>query len=72
MKYSFFLAAIAGLAAAAPAPIELDKRQSGNTANELSGPCRAVTFIFARGSTESGNLVSVLSDAILTSHIYLW
>ncbi|GAB7363418.1 hypothetical protein MBLNU230_g3695t1 [Neophaeotheca triangularis] len=35
----------------------LEARQStGSTANELSGPCRAYTFIYARGSTESGNL----------------
>lgn len=42
----------------------LDKRQSvGTTATELeNGPCRRITFIFARGSTEPGNLVSTQSN----------
>lgn len=55
MKFSLGLAALAGLAAAAPT--ELVERQASSTANELSGPCRAVTFVFARGSTEAGNIV---------------
>ena len=63
MKYSYTFA-LAGLATSAiAAPTELSKRQFGlgggsSTSNELDGPCRPVTFIFARGSTEPGNMVS--------------
>lgn len=36
----------------------LAPRQAGITSNELKdGPCRDVTFIMARGSTEPGNMV---------------
>ncbi|KAL9093049.1 MAG: hypothetical protein Q9165_004187 [Trypethelium subeluteriae] len=42
------------------APLELMERQvTGDTASELlNGPCRSVTFIFARASTETGNIGS--------------
>lgn len=54
--------AIAALAATATALPTVERRQFGtrvgSTVNELSsGSCRAVTFIFARGSTEIGNIV---------------
>jgi cutinase len=53
---SLFVAALATLVMAAPAP-EIQARQ-GMTSNELqNGPCRDVTFIFARGSVEQGNMV---------------
>lgn len=60
MKYSLPLLLSAALAAAAPA-IEgaavLEKRQK---ATELSsGPCKDVTFIWVRGTTETANLVSL-------------
>ena len=54
----FFLAA---LATAAP-PADLERRQVGGSemvANDLhSGPCKEVTFIWVRGTTETANLVS--------------
>lgn len=38
----------------------LSKRYTnGDTANDLSGPCKPVTVIFARGTTESGNVGSL-------------
>lgn len=69
MKFFTPLALFAGLAAAAPTAIEaeanIEARQfgsTGDTANELTGlfsRCREYTFIFARGSTERGNLVGI-------------
>lgn len=62
MKFTSAVALLAGSAAALPAAVE--RRQFGlggvgSTINELSnGNCRAITFIFARGSTEIGNIVS--------------
>lgn len=53
---SLFLSASSTLAS----PIELSTRQLGgsSTSNELqNGECQDVTFIFARGSTEIGNMV---------------
>lgn len=64
MKYSI----VAGLAATAVAlpTADIERRQFGfggssSTENELSGACRPYTFIFARGSTEPGNMVSFSS-----------
>lgn len=39
---------------------DVEKRySSGSTANDLSGACRAITIIFARGTTEAGNVGSI-------------
>ncbi|KAF4303868.1 putative cutinase 1 [Botryosphaeria dothidea] len=47
---------------------ELEARQftgTGVTANELkNGPCKPVTYIFARGSTELGNLGQTVGPAL--------
>ncbi|KAK8086625.1 cutinase [Apiospora phragmitis] len=51
------LMALVGFSAASP----VDKRQSlsGTTQNGLSGSCKGMTVIFARGTTEAGNVGSV-------------
>ncbi|KAI6790938.1 hypothetical protein KC332_g15085 [Hortaea werneckii] len=59
MKFTAALLSLAACVTAAPVT-ELIERQLGavgTTANELSvGSCRDIIFIFARGSTEIGNL----------------
>jgi cutinase len=64
MKFTTPFALLAATATALPT--DLVPRQFGtsfgtsvgSTVNELSsGACRPITFIFARGSTESGNIV---------------
>jgi cutinase len=69
MKFFATLSLLAGLATALPTAVEIAPAASeegiearqlfGNTRNELQtgGTCPRVIFIFARGSTESGNLV---------------
>ena len=69
MKTIAILSAIAGLSAAVPVavpvesgPVILDLRQAGSdTRNDLTNgsPCKAVTIIFARGTTESGNVGTI-------------
>ena len=55
MKFQSLVAsAFIGAALATP----LARRQSDESDELENGPCKAVTFIFARGSTESGNMVS--------------
>lgn len=50
------LAALLVPALAAP----LEPRQSSSTRNELvNGPCRPVTVIYARGTSEAGNIGSI-------------
>lgn len=58
------------------APLEtnlLASRQISNTANDLLNnvPCRALTLIFARGTTETGNMGTIVgppfADALISS-----
>ncbi|GAB7365922.1 hypothetical protein MBLNU230_g7250t1 [Neophaeotheca triangularis] len=56
MQFTALIALLASTALAAPSTVE--RRQFGSSSsNELTrGSCRDVTYIFARGSTELGNM----------------
>lgn len=73
----FQLLVLAGLTAALPAPVpapvevgltagEIESRQLSSTRTELergsSSNCPKVIYIFARGSTEPGNMVCSLNN----------
>jgi len=61
MKSSLIIAAFIYAIAATPVPNRLEARQTSDESDELeNGPCKAVTFIFARGSTESGNMGTIV------------
>jgi cutinase len=66
MKFSIsasLIAALAALSIASPLPadadadITLERRQLISADDLKNGDCKPVAFIFARGSTEAGNMV---------------
>lgn len=58
MKFqSLLVSAFIGATAASPVS-NLQARQSDESDELQNGPCKDVTFIFARGSTEPGNMVN--------------
>lgn len=76
MKVAAIASLLAATAIAAPTEM-LEARQAvGNSASELeNGACRPLILIFARGSTQPGNLVSnnqlrswLAEDLLLTAY----
>lgn len=59
MKFTAIVALLVAAAAAVPTGIE--RRQLGMTQNDLKmGSCKKITLVYARGSTEMGNMVCML------------
>jgi hypothetical protein len=59
MEFFFITILLFLVPIAAGRPLIVEERATSDTANEFTkGGCRANIFIFARGSTEDGNLVS--------------
>lgn len=56
---STVLLALLPFAMAGPVERQFGGSFTGSTQNDLSGPCKAVTLIFARGTSEIGNVGSV-------------
>jgi len=65
MKFMVTIAALVLVAGVAAVPLTMDKRQSSSTSNELlQGSCKQVIFIWARGSTERGNMGSIIGPQV--------
>jgi hypothetical protein len=64
MKFTTAIALLAATVAAVPTGLE--RRQLGGmTENELKdGTCKKITLVYARGSTEMGNMVSTPTTSI--------
>ena len=77
MKSIAILSVIASLSAAVPVTVPvtsdrvaLEPRQAGSdTRNDLTNgsPCKAATVIFARGTTESGNVGSIAGPPLFNA-----
>lgn len=64
------IASVAAMALAAPAPTPVEKRQTltGETKNDIvNGSCKPVSFFFARGTTEGGNMGETVGPALETA-----
>jgi cutinase len=70
MKFIVTVAALVLAAGVAAVPLTVDKRQGRSTSNELTqGSCKQVIFIWARGSTEGGNMASLIpAISLFTFH----
>ncbi|KAL4864348.1 hypothetical protein BDV12DRAFT_205784 [Aspergillus spectabilis] len=71
---TLLFAALAAFAIANPVPnanpdadITLERRQSVNSNDLEDGVCKPVTFIFARGSTESGNMGFIVGPQVCSN-----
>jgi cutinase len=66
MKFSLVVAtALAGLTIAAPSTTSIGLQKRQFTSNELTqGSCKAITFIFARASTEIGNMGESMGPSV--------
>ena len=61
---SFILACLAASAMAAPAAIPQTSVSSSTKNDVINGVCRPVTYIFARGTTEIGNMGLTVGPAL--------
>jgi hypothetical protein len=57
MKFIVATAALVLTAGVAAIPLTVERRQSSNELQQ--GPCKPTIFIWARGSTEVGNMASL-------------
>jgi hypothetical protein len=57
-SFSFVFAVLAALTTALPAPLQPRQFNSTDTLNQLTdgAPCRSITVIYARGTTQDGNI----------------
>lgn len=70
LKLITFLTSVllASLTNALPVPTDLEERQSiSATRNDLSGACKPITIIFARGTAELGNVGSIAGPPFFNS-----
>ena len=54
------LVSFAGIVLSSPFPVQQPSAFGSDTQNGLSGACKAITIIFARGTTETGNVGSIV------------